>query len=103
MDGLEMKWRELRDRILEAHRPIQHLFFEEIGNKFQYTDICIAESVMLQFPDLNRMTRPIHDSFILSHLLRAPEASSALHFPLFTYLKINILHQTWRWLTPWQS
>ena len=86
MDGLEIKWRELRDRILEAHSPIQHLFFKEIDNKFQYGDICIVESVMLQFADLNRMTLPIHDSLILSHLLRAPEASSALHFPLFTYL-----------------
>ena len=34
MDGLEMTWRELRDRILEAHRPIQHLFFKGIGNSF---------------------------------------------------------------------
>ena len=65
MDGLEMTWRELRDRILEAHRPIQHLFFKGIGNKLQYTDSCIAESVMLQFAELNRMTLPIHDSFIM--------------------------------------
>ena len=65
MYGLEMSWRELRDRILEAHRPIQHLFFKGIGNKLQYTDSCIAESVMLQFAELNRMTLPIHDSFIM--------------------------------------
>ena len=65
MDGLEMSWRELRDRILEAHKPIQHLFFKGIGNKLQYTDSCIAESVMLQFAELNRMTLPIHDSFIM--------------------------------------
>ena len=49
MDGLEMKWRELRDRILEAHRPIQHLFLKGFGNKLQYTDSCIVEIVMLQF------------------------------------------------------
>ena len=42
MYGLEMSWRELRDRILEAHRPIQHLFLKGIGNKLQYTDSCIA-------------------------------------------------------------
>ena len=65
MDGLEMTWRELRDRILEVHRPIQHLFFKGIGNKLQYTDSSIAESVMLQFAELNRMTLPIHDSFIM--------------------------------------
>ena len=65
MDGLEITWRELRDKILEAHKPIQHLFFDGIGNKLQYKDSCIAESVMLQFADLNRMTLPIHDSFIM--------------------------------------
>jgi hypothetical protein len=65
MDGLEMTWRELRDKILEAHKPIQHLFFDGIGNKLQYKDSCIAENVMLQFADLNRMTLPIHDSFIM--------------------------------------
>ena len=65
MDELEMTWRELRDRILEAHKPIQHLFFKGYGNQLQFKDSCIAESVMLQFAELNRMTLPIHDSFIM--------------------------------------
>jgi hypothetical protein len=65
MDELEMTWRELRDRILEAHKPIQHLFFKGYGNQLQFKDSCIAESVMLQFADINRMTLPIHDSFIM--------------------------------------
>ena len=67
MDELEMDWVDLRQRILNAHKPISHLFFTGIGNKLQYKDSCIAESVMLQFAKLNRMTLPIHDSFILHH------------------------------------
>ena len=31
LDGLEMDWRDLRQRILNAHKPIQHLFFSGIG------------------------------------------------------------------------
>ena len=44
-----MDWRELRQRILDAHKPIQALFFDGIGNKLQFKDSCIAENVMLQF------------------------------------------------------
>ena len=65
LDGLEMDWRELRQRVLEAHKPIQHLFFTGIGNKLQFKDSCIAESVMLQFADQNQVALPIHDSFIM--------------------------------------
>ena len=65
MDELEMDWVDLRQRILNAHKPISHLFFTGIGNKLQYKDSRIAESVMLQFAKLNRMTLPIHDSFIM--------------------------------------
>ena len=65
LDGLEMDWRELRQRVLEAHKPIQHLFFTGIGNKLQFKDSCIAESVMLQFANQNQVALPIHDSFIM--------------------------------------
>ena len=65
LDTLEMNWRDLRERILNAHKPIAHLFFTGIGNNLQFKDSCIAESVMRQFAKLNRMTLPIHDSFIM--------------------------------------
>ena len=65
LDGLEMDWRELRQRVLEAHKSIQHLFFKGIGNKLQFKDSCIAESVMLQFAEQNQVALPIHDSFIM--------------------------------------
>jgi hypothetical protein len=65
MDGLEMDWRELRQRILDAHNPIQDLFFTGIGNKLQFKDSCVAESVMLQFAKQSQVALPIHDSFIM--------------------------------------
>jgi len=65
MDGMEMEWRYLRQRVLDTHKPIAHLFFDGIGNKLQYKDSCIAESVMLQFADQNQVALPIHDSFIM--------------------------------------
>ena len=65
IDNLEMSWGDIRQRILDAHKPIQHLFFTGIGNKLQYKDSCIAESVMLQFVEQNQVALPIHDSFIM--------------------------------------
>ena len=65
MDGMEMDWRDLRERILNVHKPISHLFLTGIGNKLQFKDSCIAESVMLQFVDQNQVALPIHDSFIM--------------------------------------
>jgi hypothetical protein len=65
MDGLEMDWRELRQRILDAHKPIQGLFFRAEGNKLQFKDSCVAENVMLQFAEKNQVALPIHDSFIM--------------------------------------
>ena len=65
MDELEMGWQELRQRILDAHKPIQDLFFTGIGNKLQFKDSCIAESVMLQFAEQSQVALPIHDSFVM--------------------------------------
>ena len=65
MDGMEMDWTDLRERILNAHKPISHLFFTGIGNKLQFKDSCIAKSIMLQFVNENQVALPIHDSFIM--------------------------------------
>ena len=64
LDQLEMSWAELRDRILEAHKPIRHLFFTGIGMKLQFENSKIAENIMLQFYELNEPTLSVHDSFI---------------------------------------
>ena len=34
MNGMEMDWRELRQQILDAHKPIQDLFFAGIGTSY---------------------------------------------------------------------
>ena len=65
MDDLDMSWGELRQRILDAHKPIKDLFFCGTGNKLQFVDSCIAESVMLHFAKQNLVALPVHDSFIM--------------------------------------
>ena len=65
MDDLDMSWGELRQRILEAHKPIKDQFFCGIGNKLQFVDSGIAESVMLHFAKQHLVALPIHDSFIM--------------------------------------
>ena len=67
LDGLEMSWKDLKQRILNNHKPIQHLFFTGIGNKMQFEDSCIAESVMLHFQGINAPALLVHDSFIMHH------------------------------------
>ena len=59
--------KELRERVIAAHLPIEHLFFSGEGNKLQLEDSCIAESVMLQFAAIDAPTLPVHDSFIMHH------------------------------------
>ena len=63
LSGIEMLWKELTEEILKAHKPIKDLFFTELGNKLQFEDSCIAESVMLQFANSDAPVLPIHDSF----------------------------------------
>ena len=67
LDGFEMHWTYLRQRILDAHKPIQHLFFSGIGNRLQFEDSCIVESVMLGFQKMDAPALPVHDSFIMHH------------------------------------
>ena len=67
LDAIGMSWKELREEILKAHKPIKDLFFKGLGNKLQFEDSCIAESVMLQFAHSDAPALPIHDSFVMHH------------------------------------
>ena len=67
LEDIEMSWKELKQAILEAHKPIKDLFFTGLGNKLQFADSCIAESVMLQFAKMDAPALPVHDSFIMHH------------------------------------
>ena len=62
---MEIDWKDLKERILESHKPIAHLFFKGIGSQLQFNDSQIAENVMLQYTDRNIVALPIHESFIL--------------------------------------
>ena len=67
LDAIGMSWKELKEEILKAHKPIKDLFFKGLGNKLQFEDSCIAESVMLQFAHSDAPALPIHDSFVMHH------------------------------------
>ena len=67
LDEIGMSWRELKEAILDAHKPIKDYFFKGLGSKLQFEDSCIAESVMLQFAKMDAPALPIHDSFIMHH------------------------------------
>jgi hypothetical protein len=64
---IEMSWADLRDKILNAHKPISDQFFKGIGNKLQFKDSCIAERIMLNFAEMDAPSLPVHDSFICHH------------------------------------
>jgi hypothetical protein len=67
LEAIGMSWRELKEAILNAHKPIKDYFFKGIGNRLQFEDSCIAESVMLHFAKMDAPALPIHDSFIMHH------------------------------------
>ena len=67
LEDIGMSWKEIKQAILEAHKPIKDLFFTGLGNKLQFADSCIAESVMLQFAKMDAPALPVHDSFIMHH------------------------------------
>ena len=67
LDAIGISWRELKEAILNAHKPIKDYFFKGIGNRLQFEDSCIAESVMLHFAKSDAPALPIHDSFIMHH------------------------------------
>ena len=67
LDAIGMSWRELKEAILNAHKPIKDYFFKGLGNRLQFEDSIIAENVMLQFAKMDAPALPVHDSFIMHH------------------------------------
>ena len=62
-----MTWTELRQAVLDSHKPIQHLFFSGLGNQLQFEDSNMAEGIMLHFAKEDAPALPVHDSFIMHH------------------------------------
>ena len=68
LSEVDLDWASLKQAILDAHKPIADVFFQGHGNELQYTDSCIAETVMLQFiKSDDAPVLPVHDSFIMHH------------------------------------
>jgi hypothetical protein len=67
LDEIGMSWKELKEAILKAHKPIKDLFFTGLGNRLQFENSQITENVMLQFVKLYVPVLPIDDSFIMHH------------------------------------
>ena len=67
LDAIGMSWKELKEEILNAHKPIKDYFFKGLGNRLQFEDSIIAENIMLQFAKMDAPALPIHDSFIMHH------------------------------------
>lgn len=67
LEDRPFSWPKLRNKVLEAHRPIEELFFQGLGLHFQFVDSQIAEQVMLSFLPDDAPCLPIHDSFIMHH------------------------------------
>ena len=59
------KWKQLRDLIIEKHKPIKDCFFCGMGNQLQFEDSKIAEKVMLSFIKEDIPILPVHDSFLV--------------------------------------
>ena len=68
LNDVEFDWMLLRQAILDAHKPIEDMFFKGLGNELQYIDSCIAENMMLNFIRAeDAPVLPVHDSFIMHY------------------------------------
>ena len=66
LSEMDFDWPFLRQAIMDAHKPIQDMFFKGHGNYLQYVDSVMAEDVMLKFAKSNYApVLPMHDSFIM--------------------------------------
>ena len=63
----DLSWTELKARILNAHKDIEHLFFKGKGKYLQFEDSKICERVLLAFARQDIPIYPIHDSFVGHH------------------------------------
>lgn len=68
LSEVDFDWSFLRQAILDAHKPIQDMFFKGHGNYLQYIDSVMAEDIMLKFVKSEFVpVLPVHDSFIVHY------------------------------------
>jgi hypothetical protein len=63
--GLE--WKDVVNKIMDAHKPIASMFYSNKGNELQFMDSQIAEAIMLEYSKQDYPVIPVHDSFIMHH------------------------------------
>ena len=93
LDTIEMTWTELRQAVLDSHKPIQHLFFSGLGNRLQFEDSNMAEGIMLHFAKVDAPALPVHDSFIMHHGY-AGELEESMRRTFFDRFKKHIIVKT---------
>lgn len=68
LSEVDFDWAFLRQAILDAHKPIQDMFFKGHGNYLQYIDSVMAEDIMLKFVKSKfAPVLPVHNSFIVHY------------------------------------
>ena len=65
VDELQMHWKDLVEKILQAHEPIADVFFKGKGTELMFYDSQIAEKLMLHHAKADEVVLPIHDSFVM--------------------------------------
>ena len=68
LNEVDFDWPFLRQAILDAHKPIQDMFFKGHGNYLQYIDSVMVEDIMLKFVKSEFVpVLPVHDSLIVHY------------------------------------
>jgi len=67
IDEVQMHWKDLVEKVLQAHQPIADTFFKNKGNELMFYDSQIAQNVMLHHVKADAVVLPIHDSFVMHH------------------------------------
>ena len=91
LNDVEFDWMFLRQAILDAHKPIEDMFFKGLGNELQYIDSCIAENLMMHYAKEDQPVLPVHDSFIMhSAFGESSELEESMRRAFYEHFKRDI-------------
>ena len=91
LNDVEFDWMFLRQAVLDAHKPIENMFFKGLGNELQYIDSCIAENLMMHYAKEDQPVLPVHDSFIMhSNFGENSELEESMRRAFYEHFKRDI-------------
>ena len=91
LNDVEFDWMFLRQAVLDAHKPIENMFFKGLGNELQYIDSCIAENLMMYYAKEDQPILPVHDSFIMhSAFGESSELEESMRRAFYEHFKRDI-------------